>query len=81
MDAGEAQASFLYLILFYATIVLVFLFIWLWALIDVIKRNFTNPTDKKLWLILIIIGLFITIPIIPILYLIIGRKKGVIQQN
>lgn len=48
--------------------------LWLWALIDCIRRNFTNPNDKILWLVLIILIAWIG----PILYLIIGRKKGTI---
>lgn len=46
--------------------------LFLWALIDCIKRNFTNPNDKILWLVLIILIGWLG----PILYLIIGRKKG-----
>jgi len=48
--------------------------LFLWALIDVIRRQFTNPNDKILWIVLI---LFLGV-IGPILYLIIGRKKGTI---
>jgi Trk-type K+ transport system membrane component len=48
--------------------------LWLWALIDCIRRQFTNPNDKVLWLVLIILIAWIG----PILYLIIGRKKGTI---
>jgi hypothetical protein len=46
--------------------------LWLWALIDCIRRQFTNPNDKVLWLVLIILIGWIG----PILYLIVGRKKG-----
>ena len=50
------------------------LILFIWALIDVLRRNFTNPNDKIMWIILILlIGV-----IGPILYLIIGRKKGTI---
>jgi len=55
--------------------------IWLWALIDVIRRNFTNPSDKNLWMILVIVGAFVGGPIIPIIYLIVGRKKGTIPGS
>ncbi len=48
--------------------------LWLWALIDCIRRQFSNPNDKILWLVLIILIAWIG----PILYLIIGRKKGTI---
>ena len=46
--------------------------LFLWALIDVIRRNFPNQNDKILWIVLIILIGFLG----PILYLIIGRKKG-----
>lgn len=52
--------------------------IWLWALIDVIRRQFTNPSDKTLWMVLVIVGGFFLGPILPIVYLIVGRKKGTI---
>lgn len=42
------------------------------ALIDVLKRNFANSNDKVLWLVLILV-----LPTLgPILYFIIGKKKG-----
>lgn len=48
--------------------------LFLWALIDVIRRQFSNPNDKVLWLVLIILIGWLG----PILYLAIGRKKGTI---
>lgn len=47
--------------------------IWLWALIDVIRRNFTNQSDKTLWLIIVLL-----VPLGALIYLIVGRKKGTI---
>ena len=47
--------------------------IWLWALIDVIRRNFTNPSDKTLWIIIVLL-----VPLGALIYLIVGRKKGTI---
>ena len=49
--------------------------LWLWALIDCIKRDFPNPNDKILWLVLIILIAWIG----PIVYLIVGRKKGTMK--
>ena len=49
-------------------------FIWLWALIDVIRRQFSNQNDKTLWLIVVILLYWIG----GIVYLIAGRKKGTI---
>jgi hypothetical protein len=60
------------LLIFWILFVGVGFVLWLWALIDCIRRNFTNPNDKILWLVLIILIGYIG----PILYLIIGRKKG-----
>lgn len=48
--------------------------IWIWALIDVIRRQFTNQNDKTLWLIIVILLGWIG----GIIYLIAGRKKGTI---
>jgi hypothetical protein len=48
--------------------------LFLWALIDVIRRQFPNPNDKVLWILLVILIGWLG----PILYLIIGRKKGTI---
>lgn len=51
--------------------------LFLWAFIDVLRRQFQNPNDKILWIVLI---WFIAI-IGPILYLAIGRKKGTIPGD
>jgi hypothetical protein len=48
--------------------------IWIWALIDVIKRQFSNPNDKTLWFIIVIILGSLG----ALIYLIAGRKKGTI---
>lgn len=47
--------------------------LWLWALIDCIRRQFpAGSNDKILWIVLILV-----IPWIgPIVYLIVGRKRG-----
>lgn len=50
--------------------------LWLWALIDVIRREFKNPSDKTLWLVLVII-----IPWVgSIAYLVAGRKNGTLPN-
>lgn len=53
------------------------LVLFIWALIDVIRREFPNQNDKILWIILILLigGLG------PILYLLIGRKKGTLPAT
>lgn len=48
--------------------------IWIWALIDVIRRQFTNPSDKTLWIIIVVILGVLG----AIVYLIAGRSKGTI---
>ena len=50
--------------------------LFLWALIDVIRRQFPNPNDKILWILLVLLISWLG----PILYLIIGRKKGTIPE-
>lgn len=69
------------LIIFVVLLSIVSFAIWLWALIDVIMRQFANPSDKTLWLILVIVGAFFLGPILPIVYLIVGRKKGTIPAK
>lgn len=49
--------------------------LFLWALIDCIRRDFPSPNDKILWIVLIILIGWIG----PIVYLIVGRKKGTIK--
>ena len=46
--------------------------LFLWALIDVLRRQFPNQNDKILWIVLVVFLGWLG----PILYLIIGRKKG-----
>lgn len=51
--------------------------LFLWALIDVLRRQFQNPNDKILWIVLIVFIGWLG----PILYLAIGRKKGTIPAS
>lgn len=44
--------------------------LFLWAIIDLIKRNFSNSTNKLIWALVIIFVPFIG----SILYLIVGRR-------
>ena len=62
------------LVIFWVIAVGLGLALFLWALIDVIRRDFPNPSDKTLWIVLVLVLGWIG----PILYLIIGRKKGTI---
>ena len=47
--------------------------IWLWALIDVLRSEFTNSTNKVVWILLIFFLPFLG----ALLYLIIGRGQKV----
>lgn len=48
------------------------LILFIWALLDVLKRDFPNPNDKIIWiLVIVLLGV-----IGPIIYLVAGRKKG-----
>ncbi len=62
------------MVIFFWILGILGLILFIWALVDCIRRQFTNPNDKVLWLVLIILIGWIG----PILYLIIGRKKGTI---
>ncbi|MCL5407668.1 MAG: PLD nuclease N-terminal domain-containing protein [Patescibacteria group bacterium] len=62
------------MILFWVLFVGVGAVIWIWALVDVIRRQFTNSNDKTLWLIIVILLGWIG----GIVYLLVGRKKGTI---
>lgn len=73
VGAGLLGASFAVLAIFVILGIISFI-IWIWALIDVIRRQFTNPSDKTLWLIVVIILGVIG----AIVYLIAGRSKGTI---
>jgi len=46
---------------------------WLYALVDAIGGQFENPTDKVIWIILILFLPFLG----TILYMMIGRKKRI----
>ena len=78
-DAAAATAAGTGLLAFAGIMTIFWLIFWLGglilfivALIDVIRRQFSNPSDKTLWIILVIVLWVIG----PILYFIIGRKKG-----
>jgi hypothetical protein len=60
------------LVIFFWILGLVGIVLWIWALIDVIKREFSNPNDKIIWIIVILLIWIIG----PLIYLIAGRKKG-----
>ncbi len=61
---------------------LVGLVFWIWSLVDVSKRQFTNPGDKTLWLVLLIVSFFFGLHLLmAIIYLIVGRKKGTLPGN
>lgn len=76
--AGGLATFWLFLVFFWIIIVGGLGFIlWLWALIDCIRREFTNPNDKVLWIVLILLIWIIG----PVLYLIVGREKGTIPAT
>lgn len=56
---------------------LIGLILWIWAIVDVTKREFANPSDKTTWLIVLIVGFVVGLSLIAaIIYLVAGRKKG-----
>lgn len=74
---GAVLAGFAGVMIFVWILAIVGFVFWIWALIDVIRRQFTNPSDKTLWIILVVILGYLG----AILYLIIGRKKGTIPSG
>jgi hypothetical protein len=44
---------------------------WLFLLIDCIKRNFANPTEKLLWIIVLLVGNFLG----ALIYYFLVKKK------
>jgi len=68
------------MMLFSITICLISFVIWIIMLIDVIRRDFPNPNDKVLWLIVVILGGIIDA---IVYYFVIKRKanKPVQQAN
>lgn len=70
--AGTGLAIFGGLLIFWILFWLASVILFIIALIDVIRRNFANSNDKVLWIVLILL-----LPTLgPILYFIIGKKKG-----
>ncbi len=47
--------------------------LWLWAIIDLVKRNFSDNATKIVWALVIIFIPFVG----SILYLVVGRSKTV----
>lgn len=72
--AGGFAAVAIGMMIFWIIFGLGGLILFIIALIDVIRREFPNPNDKILWIILILLLSWIG----PILYFIIGKKKGTI---
>lgn len=63
--------------LFILFVLLVPAILWLWALIDLLKSNFTDNMNKMIWAIVIIF-----IPVMgALLYLIIGRNQKIRPSN
>lgn len=52
-------------------LICIFSIIWIWALVDIVKSQFSNDSDKILWIILILF-----LPLIgAVLYFSIGKKQ------
>jgi uncharacterized integral membrane protein len=79
--AGAAVAGFVGIWIFIWIVIviaaLIGLILWIWAIIDVSKRQFENPSNKTTWLIVLIVGFVVGLSLIAaIIYLIAGRKQG-----
>ena len=51
--------------------------LWLWSLVDLLRSNFSDSTNKLIWVIVIVF-----IPVLgALLYLLIGRKQKIKLSN
>jgi hypothetical protein len=57
--------------MFEMIIIFIPMILWLWALIDVLRSNFSDGTTKLIWLIVVIFIPFLG----SVLYLALGRKQ------
>lgn len=76
-DAAAATAAgglAIGMLIFWIVFVGIGFIFWIWALIDVIRRQFSNQNDKTIWLLVVILLYWVG----AIVYLIAGRKKGTI---
>jgi predicted PurR-regulated permease PerM len=53
------------------------IFIFVWALVDCLRREFNEPTEQIVWIVVILFAGTIG----QIIYLIIGRKNGKIKEE
>lgn len=84
--AAEAVGAFAGVMIFvWIALVLVSivgLILWIWAIVDAAKREFENPGNKNVWLIVLIVGFVVGLSlIVAIVYLIAGRKGGTIPGS
>lgn len=61
----------------YALILIIFLFIWISKIIDALKSNFKDPTNKTTWIILLILAP----PIGTVLYIIFAYQQKVFKSD
>jgi len=85
VGAGTAAAFagvWLFILVVVIGLNVVGLVLWIWALIDLLKREFTNPDDRTTWLIVLIVGLVVGLGwLAAVIYLVVGRKKGTLPEN
>jgi hypothetical protein len=62
------NVAFLVILLF---VFFAFIF-WIAAIVDVVRRQFTEPTMKIVWVLIILFGHFLG----ALLYFVIGRSQG-----
>lgn len=76
MALAEALGIFLLLIiLFYIVCIALCIFLvifWIWMIVDIAKRNFKEPNDKLMWMLVVLIANIIGA---VIYYFIVKRKK------
>ena len=74
-DAVGPVIAIFFMIAFYGGMMMLILgtwVVWIVALVDVVRREFKDPNDKLIWVLVICL----TQGIGAIIYLVVGRQKG-----
>ena len=74
-EAVGAAVAIVWMVLFYGGMFVFMIggtIIWVLALVDVVKRQFKDPQERLVWVLVICLAQMIG----AIVYMVVGRKKG-----